>query len=81
MALLYYNIPCKNYGEQLLMATDPTNIYKQALEELEEIIAKQNIKNKERNHIEADSILCEVLRARGHHELVDAYQQISKWYS
>ena len=66
-----------------MMSTDPTNIYTQALEELEGIIAKQNsnsYSDYEQNHIRADRVLCEVLRARGHNELVDAYQQISKWY-
>ena len=71
---------CKSYEE--LSMPDPTNIYKQALEELEEIIAKQNTNqhDQEVEHIKADRILCAVLRAKGHNELVDAYEQISKWY-
>ena len=61
---------------------DPTNIYKQALEELEEIIKDQVTcrRDAEKAHRRADKILCAILRARGHNELVDAYEQVIKWY-
>ena len=62
---------------------DPTNIYTQALEELEEIITRQNTNqhDQEIEHIRADGVLCAVLRARGHNDIVDAYEQITKWYA
>ena len=63
------------------MATDPTNIYKQALEELEKIIANPYLIDREYNHRRADTIICALLRTRGHNDIVDAYDQIEKYYS
>lgn len=62
---------------------DMSNIYTQALEELEEIIKEQQTAvylDTEENHIRADRILCAILRARGHDDIVDAYTQILKYY-
>ena len=33
------------------------------------------------SHEEADDILCEILEADGHTEIVAAYREIEKWYS
>ncbi len=32
-------------------------------------------------HGEADDILCEVLRALGYTDLVDAFDEVGKWYA
>ena len=32
-------------------------------------------------HIKADELLCVVLRAHHEDELVDAYEQVPKWYA
>lgn len=35
----------------------------------------------EHSHIEADSILCELLKKLGYTELIETYQNLEKWYS
>jgi hypothetical protein len=35
----------------------------------------------EHAHSEADKILCEVLRELGYNDLIDAYEQVDKWYA
>lgn len=35
----------------------------------------------EEAHIEADAILCELLRREGHGDIVETYQRIGKWYA
>ncbi len=32
-------------------------------------------------HSEADDVLCEVLRGLGYDELVDAFEDLPKWYA
>jgi hypothetical protein len=62
---------------------DITNIYEQALKELEEIVARQkrpDVIDDEHDHLEADRILCVILRSQGHNKIVDTYESISKFY-
>ncbi len=33
-----------------------------------------------KDHERADAILCDILRLLGLEELVDAYEEVSKWY-
>lgn len=39
-----------------------------------------DISDTEQAHLEADALLCEVLRKLGFHELVTTYESITKWY-
>ena len=39
------------------------------------------IDDEELAHIEADDILCEVLRGLGYGEGVDVYERVAKWYA
>lgn len=32
-------------------------------------------------HVDADELLCEVLRSLGYNELVDLYESFEKWYT
>lgn len=50
------------------------------------LLAKKNYCNDrtgdtERNHIEADIILCDFLTSIGHADIVEAYDEIEKWYA
>ena len=45
------------------------------LEKLKKLI------NGERDHQEADDILCDILRELGYTEIAEAYDNVGKWYS
>lgn len=32
-------------------------------------------------HVEADDILCDLLRSLGHGDVVDKFERVNKWYS
>lgn len=40
-----------------------------------------NNNDKERAHINADGILCELLEKLGYKDVVEKYNEVSKWYS
>lgn len=40
-----------------------------------------NNRDVERTHIEADKILCEVLKTLGQSELVKEFENLEKWYA
>lgn len=44
-------------------------------------VAEKSGGDPETAHCEADSILCELLRALGHGELVDKFDEVRKWYA
>lgn len=35
----------------------------------------------EMNHVRADDVLCDLLRSLGYGDVVDAWEDISKWYA
>lgn len=51
---------------------------KEAILELNKLTTTFDI---EKNHLDADKILCSFLRKLGYNELVDAYKRIEKWYA
>jgi hypothetical protein len=54
------------------------DIIKEAIEEMKTLV---NNDDYEIAHIEADDILCNVLKKLGYEELVDVYEQVGKWYA
>ena len=50
------------------------------LRDMGEGVALQDL-GMERRHIEADEILCAILRTHGYHELVAAYDEFYKWHA
>lgn len=40
-----------------------------------------NNNDKERAHVNADDILCELLERLGYKEVVEKYNEVSKWYA
>lgn len=53
-----------------------------AMERLKAIIAGAEIKrDPEGAHVDADQVLCDLLRALGCGDVVEAYDQIEKWYA
>lgn len=58
----------------------------EALEKLREISAGQHIRSSqyhspESAHIDADMVLCELLKSLGYVEIVEVYESIGKWYA
>lgn len=49
-----------------------------ATEEMEALIENDDT---EVAHLKADDILCELLRDLGYNTLVDAYDEVAKWYA
>ena len=54
------------------------DIIKETVERLEAI---EKSGDTEGGHIEADDILCEVLKDLGCQEIVDAFEKLDKWYA
>lgn len=52
---------------------------KACLGDMRELVIHPN--DQERDHCEADDILCKLLRAHGHDELVDLFEKLDKWYA
>ncbi len=50
-------------------------------EALQHMVALKDHDYPEVAHIEADDILCEVLKGLGYHDLVDAFRDVDKWYN
>lgn len=50
---------------------------KKYLEQLQDLKCALDI---EISHIEADEILCKILKELGYTEIVKAYNKVSKWY-
>ena len=50
---------------------------------MKNIVSKNDEKNpdNERDHGDADEILCDILKSYGEHELVEDYEKIGKWYA
>ena len=42
---------------------------------------KDDLWDIENQHGDADDVLCDFLRYEGHHELVDAWLEVPKWYA
>ena len=56
--------------------------FEKELEELRNLKATGDyFENFETDHIEADEILCKILLELGYDEIVEAYNQVGKWYS
>lgn len=51
-----------------------------ALDAMREIRARGTY-DVERNHVDADNVLCELLRTLGFNALVDEYAEIEMWYA
>ena len=62
----------------VLTATDKVFL-KTALEMMQEL--RNNPQYMEIDHIKADNILCNVLKALGQEELVNEFDKIKKWYA
>lgn len=62
----------------VLTATDKVFL-KTALEMMQEL--RNNPQDMEIDHIKADNILCNVLKALGQEELVNEFDKIKKWYA
>lgn len=60
------------------MRKKKADIIKEAVEKLEAI---EKSGDTEGGHIEADDILCDVLKALGCKEVVDAFEKLDKWYA
>ena len=60
------------------MRKKKADIIKEAVEKLEAI---EKSGDTEARHIEADDILCDVLKALGCKEVVDAFEKLDKWYA
>ena len=60
----------------------PENIYtpEQAVQALKSIMTEKGM-DTEYAHIKADNILCELLTSFGCQEVVDAYEDIPKWFA
>jgi polyhydroxyalkanoate synthesis regulator phasin len=52
--------------------------YNQVVEQMQQL---EDNDDTEEAHIEADKLLCSFLRELGYDELVDAFEDIDKWYS
>lgn len=48
---------------------------------INELIYLANLHDKEAAHIRADGILTDILIALGYEDIVDAYEEIDKWYA
>jgi hypothetical protein len=53
-------------------------IYEDAIKKLEKLTENSDY---EVAHIEADDVLCTVLRTMGYNTLVDTYDRVGKWYA
>ena len=54
------------------------DIIKEAIEKMKECV---NNGDTEVAHLDADSVLCDVLTQLGYKELVDLYEKVKKWYA
>jgi len=52
-----------------------------SIAELVEEIKQCSESDQEMGHIEADGILCDLLKELGYSEVVDAYNELHKWYA
>lgn len=50
-------------------------------EAIQELKKLQKTYDTEANHVEADEILCELLKELGFEDVVEQYNKIKKWYS
>lgn len=41
----------------------------------------QNGGDTEADHVDADGVLCELLRSLGHNDVVTEYHKVNKWYA
>lgn len=48
---------------------------------IKEMVAPQGEGDTEGNHMLADNLLCQFLIQLGHHDLVEEYQKVSKWFA
>jgi hypothetical protein len=48
---------------------------------IEKLHALKDLGNEEQAHIRADALLCQLLRDLGYADVVEAYEQIDKWYA
>jgi hypothetical protein len=70
-----FGLPRVTLPERITVTTP-----EQALEELKKL-ADSGSYDFEVLHSRADDILCELLTALGHKDVVDAWEQIDKWYA
>lgn len=76
----------ENCNEKIAKLEDEMNKIKENRENYIENCLKrlkilQNKKDLEEAHLEADEILTDILTRLGHTEIVEAYEQIGKWYA
>ena len=50
----------------------------EALSKLKELVGSRDI---ECAHAYADDVLCDLLKSLGYQDVVEAYEQIDKWYA
>ena len=55
--------------------------YKRRLFEIIEKLEKQKYYDEEDAHIEADAVLCDLLKELGFEDVVELYEKIPKWYA
>ena len=55
-----------------------TDIIKAAVEQMKECAKNSDY---ETAHVDADDILCDVLKQLGAKELVDEFEKVNKWYA
>jgi hypothetical protein len=70
-------VPPPGIGEQKLSAPARAIL---ALRELQQKVDENRI-DEEVSHIEADKILCEFLRELGQEAVVEAFEDLDKWYA
>lgn len=59
-----------------------SRLEQEALDKLDAIIDRQRGRSdKEEDHSQADTILCEFLRDIGYEDIADRFDKINKWYS
>lgn len=56
----------------------PAEKYNKIVDEMEEL---QYYRDKEQGHWLADQLLCKFVRDLGYDELIDAFEDIDKWYA
>lgn len=68
----------KRYLEELVTTDSSCKDYSKYLRRLTEL---EDSADPEEDHIEADNILCELLRSVGFEKMADAFEKVEKWYS
>jgi len=63
------------------MTDELEKMYPAYLEEMKRLADMGWDGNIDKNHVRADEVLCDTLRALGMDSLVDEYEKVCKWYA